>query len=79
MVKNAFFEEVEKAAAEGKSGGELFKLMEGRMGAAARDAESGAFVCGQVAGLIKEIRPVKDIINGIVQGADSLLKDLCSN
>lgn len=79
MVKNTFFEEVQKAAAEGKSAGELFKLMEGRMGAAAEDAESGAFVCGQVAGLIKEVRPVKDIINGIVQGADSLLKDLYSN
>jgi enoyl-[acyl-carrier protein] reductase II len=76
MIKNAFFEEVEKAAAEGKSSGEIFKLMEGRMGATAREADSGAFVCGQVAGMIKEVRPVKKIIDEIVSGAESILKKL---
>lgn len=79
MIKNSFFQEVEKAAASGKSGAELFKLMESRMGDAAKDADSGAFVCGQVAGLIKEVRSVREIIESIVNGAESLLKDLSSN
>lgn len=76
MVKNAFFQEVEKAAAEGKSGVELFKLMESRMGAAAKDTDSGAFVCGQVAGLIREVRTVKEIIDDIVKGAETVLQEL---
>ncbi len=76
MIKNAFFDEVEKAAAEGKSGGELFQFMESKMGAAAKDADNGAFVCGQVTGMIREIRPVKDIIRDIVDGAESALKEL---
>ncbi len=76
MIKNAFFDEIEKAAAEGKSGGELFQFMESKMGAAAKDADNGAFVCGQVVGMIREIRPVKDIIRDIVDGAESALKEL---
>lgn len=78
MIRNAFFSEVEKAAAEGKSAGELFKLMESRTGASARDAESGAFVCGQVAGLIREVRSAQEIIDNIVQGAETILNELCS-
>jgi len=40
------------------------------------DIQAGVISCGQGVGLVKQVRPMKDIIEGIVQQADELRKKI---
>jgi len=40
------------------------------------DTKNGSFMAGQVSGLIDEIKPVKEIIEGVVEEARRLLVNL---
>ena len=39
------------------------------------DVENGSIMSGQIAGLVNEIRPVKDVIEGIFEAAQKVLED----
>lgn len=39
------------------------------------DTKSGSMMCGQIAGMIKEIRPCKEIIETIVSDAQKVLEN----
>ncbi len=57
---------------------ELMQLGTGRLRAAVQDGdvENGSLMCGQVAGLVQEIRPVGEIIADIVTEAGDILQKL---
>ncbi|PKM42671.1 MAG: hypothetical protein CVV03_09525 [Firmicutes bacterium HGW-Firmicutes-8] len=40
------------------------------------DCETGTVACGQIAGLIKEIKPAKAIVDEIVEGAKTVIQNL---
>ena len=42
------------------------------------DVQAGVISCGQGVGLVKKVRPMKDIIAGIIQGADDLRKKIAA-
>jgi enoyl-[acyl-carrier protein] reductase II len=69
------FAEMEKS---GKSAGELDALGKGSMyaGVIAGDLENGSLMAGQIAGLIKDIKPVKAIIEEIMAEAERRLSSL---
>jgi len=69
------FSEMEKG---GKSAEELDALGRGSMhaGVIAGDLENGSLMAGQIAGLIKDIKPVREIINEIVAQAERQLSSL---
>jgi len=74
------FLEMEKA---GASPEELGLLGRGRtyIGEIEGDVDKGMLLSGQIAGLIKEVKPVKDIIDEIVTEAEAIiagLKNFCS-
>lgn len=62
------FEELEKQCAPVQ---QLEELGAGRLRAAMLegDTENGTVACGQIAGLINEVKPAADIIEGIIAGA----------
>jgi len=69
LIKNKFAEEVYKAELEGKPV-EFLKQLLGRgrakLGIFEGDLEEGELEIGQIASLIDEIKPVKDIVNEII-------------
>jgi enoyl-[acyl-carrier protein] reductase II len=69
------FTEMEKA---GTGSEELDALGKGSMyaGVIAGDLENGSLMAGQIAGLIKDIKPVKQIIEDIMNGAEKQLAGL---
>lgn len=69
------FTEMEKA---GASTAELEELGRGRMslGVMQGDIEEGSLMAGQIAGLIKEIKPVKAIIDDIMTEAEQIIGDI---
>jgi len=66
------FEKLEKASAAVE---EYEKLGVGRLRAAVveGDADYGSVMAGQIAGLVKEIKPAKDIIEGIMNEANEVI------
>jgi enoyl-[acyl-carrier protein] reductase II len=71
-LRNAYsdqFNELEKAGLS-RDELELFDRDRMYLGLIAGDIEEGALLAGQIAGLIKDIKPVKDIIKEIVTGAE---------
>ena len=69
------FEKLEKASAAAE---EYEKLGVGRLRAAVvdGDADHGSVMSGQIAGLIKEIKPAKDIIEGIMNEANEVINSI---
>ncbi len=69
------YEELEKKCAPVE---ELEKLGIGRLRAAMidGDTEYGTVACGQIAGMVKEIKPAKEIMNDILTGAEETLRAL---
>jgi enoyl-[acyl-carrier protein] reductase II len=69
------FTEMEKA---GASTAELEELGRGRLslGVMQGDIEEGSLMAGQIAGLIKEIKPVKAIIEDIMAEAEQIIEGL---
>jgi enoyl-[acyl-carrier protein] reductase II len=78
VLKNRFarrFLEMEK---NGASKEELEHFGEGKLqlGVIKGDLENGSLMSGQIAGLVKEIKPVKEIIEKMVTEAESILAHL---
>lgn len=71
------FEELESRCAPVE---ELEELGKGKLRAAVvdGDVEYGSVMAGEISGLIKDIKPVKAIIEDIIREAEELLDSLCS-
>ncbi|NPV90216.1 MAG: enoyl-[acyl-carrier-protein] reductase FabK [Firmicutes bacterium] len=61
LLKNSFSERVEKLAAEGISRQELFAFITTPV-----EAGDGPFPCGQVAGMVRRVQTVREIIDSLV-------------
>ncbi len=78
-VRNKLTETIIAAENKGASPEELFQLI--GMGRSQRatvdgDVEEGTIYCGQIAGLIAELKSAKEVITEIIEGAESLCKEL---
>jgi enoyl-[acyl-carrier protein] reductase II len=70
LIKNKFAEEVNKAELEGQSAEFLKELLghrRAKLGMFEGDMEEGELEIGQIAELIDEIKPVKQIVDEIVE------------
>lgn len=79
VMRNAAAEKVLEMEARGASLEELLTVISGKVGRRALfegDLEGGTFAIGQCIGLINEIKPVKDVIEEIVRGAEEILSRL---
>ncbi|MFO7151674.1 MAG: enoyl-[acyl-carrier-protein] reductase FabK [Bacillota bacterium] len=79
VLKNKLAREFELLEKRGATIEEFEALGTGRLKAAVEgDAEYGSLMAGQIAGLIGDIKPVKEIIEEIVEGAEKLLAEMAS-
>ncbi|MFA9381396.1 MAG: nitronate monooxygenase, partial [Acetanaerobacterium sp.] len=76
-VKNRFTRRVGDLEKSGVSADELEESMVGSLRKAALegDKENGAFMAGQISGMVCSIRPVKDVITGMCERAEQLIKN----
>lgn len=85
VMRNAAAEKVAEMESRGANLEELLTVISGRVGRRALfegDLDGGTFAIGQCVGLIHEIKPVKDVIEEIVNGAEEVLarlKRICEN
>ncbi|MGB9678990.1 MAG: enoyl-[acyl-carrier-protein] reductase FabK [Thermoanaerobacteraceae bacterium] len=77
-LKNRLTREFEKAEARGATKEEIEKLGEGKLKAAVVDGdiEFGSVMAGQISGLINDIKPVKKIIEEIINDANKTIDNL---
>ncbi|ADD02544.1 enoyl-(acyl-carrier-protein) reductase II [Thermoanaerobacter mathranii subsp. mathranii str. A3] len=77
-LKNKLTREFEKLEQMGASKEQLEKLGEGKLRAAVvdGDVEYGSVMAGQIAGLINDIKPVKEIIEDIMKQASEVIGNL---
>jgi enoyl-[acyl-carrier protein] reductase II len=78
-IRNKLADRIIDAERRGASHEELFELIgEGRSKRAAvdGDVEEGTIYCGQIAGLIGELKSAKEVIRDIIEGAEVLIKEL---
>ncbi len=77
-LKNKLSREFDRLEAEGASIEEFEKLGTGRLKAAVvdGDVEWGSVMAGQIAGLVKDIKPAKEIIEEVIEEAYEILKGL---
>lgn len=80
ILKNRLAREFLKLEAKGATKEELEKFGEGRLRMAARegDIQNGSVMAGQIAGLVNDIKPVKNIMEDIVFEAESAIKNMNS-
>ena len=78
VIKNKLAREFMKLEAQGASVEELEKLGTGalRRAVVEGDVVTGSVMAGQISGLIKDIKPVKDIMEGIVREAEDIIREL---
>ena len=78
MIKNELYREFDKLEKSGASVEEIEKLGAGRLRLACieGDVDMGSVMAGQISGLIKEIKPVKEIIENIIAECDSVISRL---
>jgi len=71
------FQERERAGAPPE---ELEKMGEGKLHLAAilGDVENGSVMAGQIAALVRDIKPAKDIVEGIVREAEEVIRRLAA-
>jgi len=76
VIKNKFAREFQKLEAKNAPVEELERFGEGKLKAAMvdGDVENGSLMAGQVAALVKEIQPVREIICEIVNGAEEVFR-----
>ena len=81
VIRNKAAEKTLSMEERGASLEELLTIISGQMGQKALsdgDLEGAIIACGQCVGLINEIKSVKEVIEDIVQGAQSILERLNS-
>jgi nitronate monooxygenase len=81
VIKNKAAEKTLSMEEKGAQLEELLTVISGQMGQKALqegDLEGSVISCGQCVGLIHEIKSVKEVINEIIQGAQSILERLNS-
>ncbi|MGV8146512.1 MAG: enoyl-[acyl-carrier-protein] reductase FabK [Alkaliphilus sp.] len=78
VLKNKFAKEFMKLEEEGITKKELEEIGAGKLRLAAvdGDVENGSVMAGQIAGMIKEIKPCKELIEGIIFDAKIKLNKL---
>ncbi|NIA14241.1 MAG: nitronate monooxygenase, partial [Nitrospiraceae bacterium] len=79
IIQNEAARTVERMEAEGATLAELLPVIAGRIGRDAYlsgDIDAATIACGQAVGLIREIKPVGDIIADIMSEAESTLARL---
>jgi len=78
IIKNKLYREFDKLEKSGASAEEIEKLGVGRLRMAVVDGDidMGSVMAGQISGLVKEIKPVKEIINAIIAECDSIIDGL---
>ncbi len=79
LVKNHFFEQVDKAEGNGSTAGELKELLgkgRAKKGMFLGDLENGELEIGQVAAQIKGIKPVSEIMAALVAEYKSTIADV---
>ena len=82
LVKNSFFEEIDKAEKEGLSAKEKMAILgrgRAKKGIFEGDLDNGELEIGQVAGLIKEILPVSQIMENLLQEYHQIKNELASD
>jgi enoyl-[acyl-carrier protein] reductase II len=78
-VRNKLAERILEAERGGISPKELLELIgpgRSRRAATEGDVEEGTVYCGQIAGLIGELKSAKEVISEIIEGAETLVKEL---
>ena len=77
-LKNSLTERYTALEGGGATPEELQMFGQGRMylGLIEGDVDEGSLLAGQIAGMIKEIKPVKDIIEEIVTEAEAVITGL---
>ncbi len=78
VLKNKFAKELMKLEEEGITEEELEKIGAGKLRLAAvdGDVDNGSVMAGQITGMIKNIKPCKELIEGIINDAKSRLDTL---
>jgi len=79
VIRNKAAEKTLSMEEKGASLEELLTVISGQMGQKALsegDLEGAIIACGQCVGLIHEIKSVKEVIEEIIQGAQSILEKL---
>ena len=79
VLKNKFIRELTKMENMGATKEEIEKFGEGRLRLAVKEGDMvmGSVMAGQIAGLIHDIKPVKDIMSDIMNEAESTLRNMC--
>ena len=79
VIKNKLSRKFEQLEKQGAPKEELERLGAGALKAAAieGDVEWGSVMAGQIVGMLKEEKSVKEIIDEIINGAQQLLKEKC--
>jgi enoyl-[acyl-carrier protein] reductase II len=81
VIKNAFYKKVQEAEDRGASNEELTKILgraRAKLGMFEGDMEEGELEIGQIAAAVKEIKPVKDIVNEIIAEFHTAKKEASS-
>ncbi|SDN82723.1 enoyl-[acyl-carrier-protein] reductase FabK [Acetanaerobacterium elongatum] len=75
-LKNKFTRRITELEKSGATAEELENALAGslRKAAVEGDVEHGAFMCGQVAGMIHEIRPAKEIVESLMAKTEERIK-----
>lgn len=81
QIRNALTKQYQDLEAKGAGLDELEKLALGSLRRAVVDGDTkaGTFMAGQIAGLVKEERSCKEIIENMVNGAEELIKSFKEN
>lgn len=78
MIKNKLYREFINLEKNGVSVNELEKLGEGSLRKACMEGDvvTGTVMAGQISGMVKEIKTVKDIIDGIIEESYEVIKKI---
>lgn len=78
VLKNRLSRRFAQMEADGATKEELERLGQGALRAAVinGDLDEGSLMTGQIAGLIKEVKPVKEIIEEITAEAEEIIKGM---